>query len=71
MCFGDIDRKMSWCRSSCPDLAVDLVAQSDEVELHPLVVPFRRQWVVFDLAGLRIEGSSEPWYMVSNQNLPW
>src|SRR5579863_1455176 len=40
-----------------PDLAVDVVAQTDEVELYAVVVPFRRQRIVFDGAGLRIDGA--------------
>src|SRR4029077_6832331 len=38
-----------------PDLAVDLVVQAHEVQLHPDVVPLRVERIVFDLAGLRIE----------------
>src|SRR3984885_4714186 len=38
-----------------PDLAVDVVAQADEVKLHAVVVPVRRQRIIFDRAGLWIE----------------
>src|SRR5262245_31063041 len=38
-----------------PYLAVDVMAQTDEVQLHTNVVIFRRQRVVFDLLGLGVE----------------
>src|SRR5437868_13644277 len=38
-----------------PRLAVEVVAQGGEVELHGVVVPFWRSRVVGDLAGLRID----------------
>jgi len=53
-----------------PHLAVDVVAQPREVELHGVVVPFLRDRVVVDLAGLGIEAPIAAWYMVSNQILP-
>src|SRR5437016_14275220 len=40
-----------------PYLAIDVVAQSREVELHGVVVVFRRQRVVVDLARLRVEAA--------------
>src|ERR1700743_1621672 len=38
-----------------PDFAIDVMAQSDEVELHALVVPLRGERIIFQFAGLRIE----------------
>src|SRR5438552_17326221 len=40
-----------------PYLAIDVVAQSREVELHGVVVVFRRQRVIGDLARLRVEAA--------------
>ena len=40
-----------------PYLPVHVMAQADEVELDTVVVPFLRQRIVFDFAGLRIEGA--------------
>src|SRR5262249_43360106 len=43
-----------------PYLAVDVVAQPDEVQLHTNVVIFRRPRVAFDLAGLGAETAERP-----------
>ena len=40
-----------------PYLAVDVMAQADEIKLDALIVPFRSQRVIFGLAGLRIDGA--------------
>src|SRR4051812_44727752 len=40
-----------------PDLAVDVMADSREVELHGVVIPFRRHRVIRDLAGLGVEAA--------------
>src|SRR5271168_4085085 len=40
-----------------PNLPIHVMAQADEVELDAVVVPFWRQRIVFDFAGLRIDGA--------------
>src|ERR1700735_4995618 len=40
-----------------PTLPIHVMAQADEVELDAVVVPFRRQGIVFDLAVVRIDGA--------------
>src|SRR5690242_12497996 len=49
----DVDR----ANALGPYLAVHVMAQANEVELHAVVVPFWRQRIVFDLAGIRINGA--------------
>ena len=40
-----------------PDLAVDIVAQSCEIQLHAVIVIFRRQRIIGNLAGLRVQAA--------------
>ena len=40
-----------------PHLAVDVVAQSREIQLHAVVIIFRRQRIIGNLAGLRVQAA--------------